>query len=71
VLGGRINAAAGTPLRTTWANCFVQPVGDSIDGTDEAGHPGILSPWRKPPRRCVEGAASDMTSPGCGPRARE
>ncbi len=37
---GRINSAAGTELRATLINCFVQPVGDSIREA-ENGRPGI------------------------------
>ena len=38
---GRIMSAAGTDIRATLINCFVQPVGDCIQGEDEAGYPGI------------------------------
>jgi ribonucleoside-diphosphate reductase alpha chain len=38
--GGRVNSAAGTELRATLINCFVQPVGDSVSETVD-GKPGI------------------------------
>ena len=41
ILGGRINSAAGTELKATLINCFVQPVGDSISHDD--GEVGIYA----------------------------
>lgn len=36
--GGRINSAAGTELKATLINCFVQPIADAISGDgEEAG----------------------------------
>jgi len=44
---GRIMSAAGTALQATLINCFVQPVGDSIQGTDSEGYPGIYEALRE------------------------
>lgn len=45
--GGRIMSAAGTDIKATLINCFVQPVGDCIQGTDEDGYPGIYEALRE------------------------
>jgi ribonucleoside-diphosphate reductase alpha chain len=44
---GRIMSAAGTSLQATLINCFVQPVGDCIQGVDEEGFPGIYEALRE------------------------
>jgi ribonucleoside-diphosphate reductase alpha chain len=44
---GRIMSAAGTDLQATLINCFVQPVGDAIQGRDEDGFPGIYEALRE------------------------
>src|SRR6266496_875997 len=44
---GRIMSAAGTSLQATLINCFVQPVGDSIQGVDAEGYPGIYEALRE------------------------
>src|SRR5215471_7438001 len=41
ILGGRINSAAGTELKATLINCFVQPIGDSI--SSDGGEIGIYT----------------------------
>ena len=38
---GRIMSSAGTSIKATLINCFVQPVGDCIQDSDEDGYPGI------------------------------
>lgn len=44
---GRIMSAAGTGIKATLANCFVQPVGDAIQGVDAEGYPGIYEALRE------------------------
>lgn len=44
---GRIMSAAGTGIQATLINCFVQPVGDCIQGMDGGGYPGIYEALRE------------------------
>ncbi len=44
---GRIMSAAGTDIKSTLINCFVQPVGDCIQGVDDEGFPGIYEALRE------------------------
>jgi ribonucleoside-diphosphate reductase alpha chain len=43
VPAGRINSAAGTDIKATLINCFVQPVGDAVTGCDASGRPSIYT----------------------------
>lgn len=44
---GRIMSAAGAGIEATLINCFVQPVGDCIQGNDAEGYPGIYEALRE------------------------
>ena len=44
---GRIMSSAGAGLEATLINCFVQPVGDCIQGMDDQGYPGIYEALRE------------------------
>lgn len=44
---GRIMSASGTDVKATLLNCYVVAVGDSIDGVDEEGVPGIYEALRQ------------------------
>ena len=44
---GRIMSAAGTSIQATLINCFVQPVGDCIQGQDAGGYAGIYEALRE------------------------
>lgn len=44
---GRIMSAGGTDIQATLINCFVQPVGDAIQGIDSEGYPGIYEALRE------------------------
>ena len=66
---GRIMSAAGTDIQATLINCFVQPVGDCIQGVDDEGFPGILKPCARPPKPCAAAVAWATIFRASGPRA--
>ena len=59
---GRIMSAAGTDLQATLINCFVQPVGDAIQGRDDEGFPGIYEALREAAETMRAAAAWATTS---------
>ena len=54
---GRIMSSAGAGLEATLINCFVQPVGDCIQGMDDQCYPGIYEALRQ--------SAETMRRGGC------
>ncbi|TSE27344.1 Vitamin B12-dependent ribonucleoside-diphosphate reductase [Tepidimonas sediminis] len=44
---GRIMSAAGRGTPATLVNCFVQPLGDALHGTDADGYPGLEAALRE------------------------
>ena len=64
VPAGRIASAAGMDLKATLINCFVQPVGDSVDDTDANGLPGIYQALAQAARTmCAGGGVGYDFSP--------
>ena len=67
---GRIMSAAGTDIQATLINCFVQPVGDCIQGMTTRASPASTKRCAKRPRPCGAAAAWATTSRAFAPRAR-
>ena len=62
---GRIMSAAGTDIQSTLINCFVQPVGDCIQGEDDDGFPGIYEALKQAAETMRRGAVLGMTFLAC------
>lgn len=66
IAGGRINANAGSGRSGTLINCFVQPIGDAVDGSQ--GMPTVDTALAEAERTMREGGGVGLNFSGLAPR---